>query len=424
MYKKQLSDILVFLNNFKNRKGGYVFLSIILNKVFGFLLSLYVINQLTTSEFGYIAYSYNIISFIIPFAGFGIFQSLSRYGPIQESQNKKRSLFKFVLYRGILASFVLIVAVIIFATLLPLSIPESYNYLILISFLILSLFIFEVIKIYYRVFHLNKLFAYIEISQSIILLVAGVILTYFWGGYGYILVLILNPLILGIYIIIKNKLLLNIEENTFTNQHKRFLWIYGVYTSLGGVTSKLIFSIDILTIGYLLKDSTSVGLYKVASLIPFALLFIPSGVMQTDLAKITQQYENKAFLKQYASNYIKLFLMISIGLFAFLYFTAPYLVYFFGTNYSQAATLIPVFAFGLIGAFIFRIPFGNILTGIGWAKTNTLISIITLILDVVLNYFWVKEYGIIGAAYSTSLLLWLSGILSYFTFRKYLNTLD
>ena len=97
---------------------------------------------------------------------------------------------------------------------------------------------------------------------------------------------------------------------------------------------------------------------------------------------------------------------------------------FFGPEYIEAASLIPVFGFGLVGAFLFRNPFGNIITCVGWAKTNTIISIVVLLLDIVLNIFLVEKYGIIGAAYSTAILLWLAGIVSYLAFRKYLKTLD
>ncbi|NQX98927.1 MAG: oligosaccharide flippase family protein, partial [Flavobacteriales bacterium] len=80
------SDILSFIYDLKNRIGGYVFTAIIISKLLGFLLSIFVIKTLTTSEYGLVSYAYNIISFVAPFAGFGIFQSLSRYGPLQNSQ--------------------------------------------------------------------------------------------------------------------------------------------------------------------------------------------------------------------------------------------------------------------------------------------------------------------------------------------------
>jgi len=418
-----VNGILSFLVDFKNRKGGYIFSAIILSKLLGFVLSVFVINYISTAEFGLVSYAYNIIGFIAPFTGFGIYQSLSRFGPLQSSQNKKSQLFKFIFGRGIIASVILVSIVILLSGFITQSLPDSQSYLNLISLFIISHFILETVKIYYRVYGINKLFAYLEISHSVILVILGLGLSYFWGGYGYVLALVISPLILSLYVIIKNKIFRKSEKIAYSKSYKKSLWIYGLYTSLGGLTSQLIFSIDIITIGFLIKEPTSVALYKAASLIPFSLLFIPAGVMKTDLVKITQNYRNKAFLRNYVSNYFKIFLIISIVTFIGLYFSSSFIMGLFGDDYRIAQNLIPVFGIGLIGAFLFRTPFGNIITCVGWAKTNTIISLITLGLDIVLNIFLVEKYGIIGAAYSTAILLWLAGIASYIAFLKYLKTL-
>ena len=421
---KQAKDIMAFLNDLKNRKGGYIFSAIILSKGLGFLLSIFVINTISTTEFGLVSYAYNIISFVAPFAGFGIFQSLGRYGPLQESQNKKRQLFKFVLTKGILASILLTGIVLAFSSVLTISLPDSHNYLMLISFLIISLFIFEVVKIYFRIHHINKLFAYLEISHSIVLLVLGIILTNLFGGFGYLLSIIISPLIIAIYIIIRYGMIKAIEKNDYSKDYKKSLWSYGFFTSLGGLTSQLIFSIDILTIGYLIHDPKEIAYYKAASLIPFALLFIPNGVMKTDLVKLTQNYQNKAYLKKYVKNYMKLLTLISILLAVLLSLFSEQLMSLFGAEYTQAAGLIPVFAIGIIGAFVFRGLFGNLLDAIGWAKTSATISISILAIDIILNYYLIKNYGIIGAAYSTSLLLWIAGIAAFIAFKNHLSKLD
>ena len=423
MSKHSFHNIRNFLINFRNRNGLYVFFAIITNKIFAFILSVVVMKQLTTTDFGLVAYAYNIISFVVPFAGFGIFQSLSRFGPIQPAQFAKKQLFRFVFARGLAASAILALLVVLFATIIPLSLPESYPYLALISLMVISLFTYEMVKIYYRIYHLNKIFSIIEIAQSGLLLVSGIVLTYFWGGLGYIFALVACPLVVSIFIIVRNKLLTGAPQKHYTREQKKSFWYYGLYTSLGGVSSQLIYSIDILSIGYLIKDANSIALYKAASLIPFALMFIPSGVMQTDIIKITQEYRNKVFLERYAANYIKLFGFISIFVYILLVFLAPSLMRFLGSDYGAATHLIPTFALGLMGAFVFRIPFGNIITAIGLAKRNTQISMAVVVLDVILNYFFIKKYGIIGAAYTTSLLLWVAGLLSYWVFRRYLETL-
>ena len=397
--------------------------SIIISKALSFALSIFVVKHLTTNDFGNISYSYNIISFIVPFMGFGIFQSLGRFAPIANSQLEKRRLFKFTFWRGVVASLIIVFILILLAGVITNSLPNAKEYLIYLSFLVLSLFILESVKLLYRVYNLNKLFAYIEIGHSFLLVVLGIILTYFFDGVGYVFALLISPLIVALFLTLKNKLYTKTPPTKYSKSEKLTLWKYGFFTSIGGLTSKLLFSIDILMIGYLLKDETDVALYKAATLIPFSLLFIPNGFIQTDFVKLTREYQNKTYLKKYILNYLKLFGLISIVISGLLVVFSKPLMQFFGTEYFKAHTLIPVFAIGIIGAFMFRNLFGNLLDAIGWAKTSATLSSSILILDVILNYFLVKEYGIIGAAYSTSILLWLSGILSATAILIYLKRL-
>ncbi len=411
------------IKGFFKRKGGYILSSIIISKAFSFLLSIFVVKHLTTNDFGNISYSYNIISFIIPFMGFGIFQSLSRFAPIANSQSEKRRIFKFTFWRGVIASIIITIILIALAGIITQNLPNAKHYLIYLSLLVLSLFILESVKLLYRVYNLNKLYAYIEIGHSLLLLILGVTLTYFLDGVGYVLALLISPLVIALFLTLKNKLYKKTPATKYDKAEKLIFWKYGFFTSIGGLAAKLLFSIDILMIGYLLKDETDVALYKAASLIPFSLLFIPNGFIQTDLIKLTREYQNKAFLKKYILNYLKLFGLISIVTAITLTLLAEPIMQFFGEEYHSAYPLIPVFAIGIIGAFVFRNLFGNLLDAFGWAKISAILSISILLLDVVLNYFLVKEHGIIGAAYSTSILLWSSGILSAIAILVYLKRL-
>ena len=126
----------------------------------------------------------------------------------------------------------------------------------------------------------------------------------------------------------------------------------------------------------------------------------------------------------YIKNYIKVFTIISLLIFGILWLLAEPIMFYFGASYKDYYALIPVLALGIIGAFVFRNLFGNLLDAIGWAKTSATISLSILVLDTIMNYFLVKQYGIMGAAYSTSILLWLSGIVAALAIVNYLKKLD
>ena len=81
-----------------------------------------------------------------------------------------------------------------------------------------------------------------------------------------------------------------------------------------------------------------------------------------------------------------------------------------------------IFSIGVVGALLFRIPLGNILSAIGWPKINALFSVIVLLINLGAGYYCVIHYGILGAAYTTVALMWFSGILSLFAVLKFLKT--
>jgi len=104
------------------------------------------------------------------------------------------------------------------------------------------------------------------------------------------------------------------------------------------------------------------------------------------------------------------------------YFFSDDILKIFGKEYTHDNNLMFIFSIGVVGALLFRIPLGNILSAIGWPKINALFSVIVLIINLIAGYYCVIEYGILGAAYTTVFLMWFSGILSLFALIKYLKT--
>jgi O-antigen/teichoic acid export membrane protein len=76
---------------------------------------------------------------------------------------------------------------------------------------------------------------------------------------------------------------------------------------------------------------------------------------------------------------------------------------------------------GVIGVLLFRGLFGNLLASIGKSHVNFWIAIGTLAVNAVLNLFLIPKYGITGAAITSAIVMWTSGILSYGLFNYYFN---
>ena len=415
-------NLKLFIQEFLKRKGAYVFLAVVIAKILSFVLSVIIIRILPKNDYGNLMYAYTIISFTMPFMGMGVFQGFIKYAPIQKFLYQRKSLFQYSIIKGSIASSILVILIILFSRLATKNLPEAHQYLIGFSFLILSLFIFEAVKNYLRIFFLNKAYAKLEIIHAVFTFVLGIVFSYFIGALGFIIALVSTPLFLSIWLLSKKQILR--KKTTLLSINKKQFWIYGLYTSLGGLVSQLIFSVDVLSIGNMLNNSESLAQYKAISLIPFSLLFLPTSMLKTDFVKLVQEAKNRLYLINYFKNFALIFSTISIILLLLTYFWGnSFISLFFGASYLDQSNLLFIFMIGISGAFIFRVPFGNLMAAIGWTKINTLISIATLITDVILNYFWIQKWGIIGAAYATSLLLWLSGFATFIVFLVYLSKL-
>ena len=144
--------------------------------------------------------------------------------------------------------------------------------------------------------------------------------------------------------------------------------------------------------------------------------------MTTDFVQLSRASEyNPSYLKTYYLNYLKLFSGISLALVVFFYFGSSTILKIFGKDYYEYPELMFIFSIGIAGGLLFRVPMGNMLSAIGWPKVNAILSVIILLINLVANYWMVTNYGTIGAAITTSALMWLSGFLSLGAFLYFLK---
>ena len=68
------------LVSFYRRDGLFVIAAAMLNKLFRFLVQIYVIRAIAPEEWGNFSYAIAVVNFILPFAGLGLNHSLLRFG--------------------------------------------------------------------------------------------------------------------------------------------------------------------------------------------------------------------------------------------------------------------------------------------------------------------------------------------------------
>ena len=408
-----------YIQNFLSRHGGQILSTSVIAKILSFFSSWVALQLIPNKELGIVLFAYNIILFITPIGGFGLHQSLLRYGSLLKTSNEKNSLFRYAFFKGIWTTLSLIAITIITSFFIDFQFENTQYYLSFLSIILIPMYIFELIKIQFRLQHKNKIFASTDIVFTSILTISILVLSYFYQEKGYALALVLTPT-LSVFIYY-NKI-----KSSFKNYKKpiiinRKFWSYGVFASLSNVVTQLLFVIDILLIGDLLNDSEMVTNYKYISLIPLSLLFLPRAFMNADFVAFTAKISSKHYIIKYIKSYMLLFSIISLTICLFFYSFATFILNLFDPEFIKFENAFLILIFGICGILIFRGLFGNLLSSIGKAQVNFYITSIALAINIISNYFLIPKYGITGAAITSASLMWITGIASTIVFWKLYN---
>ena len=403
------------MDGFISRSGNAIFISTVLSRILSFIVSMIALRLLDNKELGVILFAYSIIQFMIPIGGFGLHQSLLRYGALLASTREKEKLFSYVLKHGIIGSLILIIIVLLIGWFISFQFDKTFYYLCILSTAILSNFIFELVKTQFRLQHKNNLFAKAEFFQNFLLVVLIFSLTNYLGGLGYVIALISAPFITAILFVRKLQITFYLNTNlSITNVD---FWKYGFFGGLSNVVTQLLFIIDLILIGELMTDPLMVTNYKYISIIPFSLLFLPRVFMAADFVSLTEKIGQKVYIRNYIKSYQLFFSLLSLLIFSISCFFSKSILLLFGKEYVNYSDSFVILIFGITGIFIFRGIYGNLLSSIGKMSVNYYIVSIAILINILSNFYLITIYGIKGAAITSSILMWLTGIASWVCFN-------
>ncbi|WP_302849549.1 polysaccharide biosynthesis C-terminal domain-containing protein [Polaribacter sp. KT 15] len=402
--------------NFLKRSGSYVFLATIFAKILSLAASWVALQFIDNQDLGVLLFSYNVILFILPISGLGLHQSLLRFSALNNNTEDKNHIFLYVLKYGLISCLVLISIIIITSFFISYQFEKAQFFIIILSFLLIPAFLFEIIKTQLRLNHDNKSYAYSEFLYSLIFLILITVLTFYYQENGYVISLLLAPVLASLFFIKKIKI--KATKIKIVSELNFQFWRYGFFASLSNVVTQLLFAIDILLIGYLINDAEMVTNYRYVSIIPFSLLFLPRVFINTDFVAFTEKILDKNYIRTYIKSYIQLFTILSFLLIMFSYFFGSFLLSLLDESFIKYQTTFFILMLGISGIFILRGLFGNLLSSIGKAHINYYIASIALVINIISNYYLIPKYGIKGAAITSAILMWLTGLFSFICFKK------
>ncbi|WP_036692034.1 flippase [Pedobacter glucosidilyticus] len=221
------------------------------------------------------------------------------------------------------------------------------------------------------------------------------------------------------YSLVKQYLYLSFQ--IFRN-HLKSIFNYGKYafgTSLSAILSN---TVDQMMLGSMINPAAA-AVYNIAVRI-LNLIEIPTGAVATIVFPQSSkrvETEGLVAVKYLYEKSVGTVLAILLPPLILIYcFTDLVIFLLAGEQYADSANLLRITL--LIAIFMpFGRQFGVILDSIGKTKTTFYTVVVTTTLNLSLNYFLIKEIGVIGAAYATLIAMFLSFIWAQVLLRKILK---
>lgn len=214
----------------------------------------------------------------------------------------------------------------------------------------------------------------------------------------------------------KHKLLKGNIDNQYLKSLIKSAWPLAISSGFTFLYNR----IDILMIEWLMSD-IGVGLYAAGIKISEATAFVPITLIGAFFPYIMGR-ENKSIMKEYMQILISIVFLIGvITAIPISLFAEEIVSVIYGNNYSGAAPVLSISIWAMVASHI------------AVASTHWLIiedlqiyrlyrGVMSLIVNVILNYFLIPKFGIIGAAYATIASQCIAAYFGYIFSKKTFGT--
>lgn len=415
---------------------------IFISKFIGFLL-VFIFNLFFARLFGAeLLGKYSLINttinIIVIFSLFGFNNGLtkyiSRYNKLNE-YNKMINIIKTAIGYVLITSLIISIVFFFSRNLLA---NEIYNnsdlsYPLGLSTILIVLYTLQRFlggiyrgfkKIKYYIFGSEVL---LRMSHIIVLII---IYYFFKPDIIYILTgLIISHILLIVYILVSlKKLDLNIflelinnkKEKLLPNEKKDFLK-YSITVIFISFTGIILGRIDRVMLG-ILMNSKFVGVYEISSRISSIVVFLLTATSMIFSPIISELYSSNKIniLESIYSTITKWIIILTLPLVVNVIIFSKEILMFFGEDYLIGSSTLIVL---IIGQF-FNLAVGScgyILNMSGYERLELINNIVIGILNIIFNFIFIREFGLIGAAIATSFAIAINNIVKIIELKYLLN---
>jgi len=401
-------------NNSVLNNISFTFGASIISLLISIPIGIIIARTLGPSGKGLLAVIAMVGSVVITLGNLGI-GSFNTYA-ISNKSVKKEDIIGNSFWLGLIIGTICFLIILILAFNFPIffrNIPRSY-----LLFYLLSLPFFFWSNFFYAILggeqKFRKLNIFIIITQTInligvILLLLVFKLDVFYVLIWYVLVNIISALLPMGFIFLLDGFHFN-----FNLQVLKKALNYGFKICLAGIFALLILRIDLYMVNFF-KGMAEAGFYSLASTFGNVFFILPSSIIAVIFPKINAE---KRLKKESIAKYsrISLFLVFLMAIGALL-FIGPVIGLLFGEEFLASVQPIILLLPGLI-AWSVATVLGGYFFSVGYPLKLTISWFFVAVLNIVLNFIYIPQYGMAAAALSSTVSYILALGFHYYFFNK------
>ncbi|MDE6624935.1 MAG: oligosaccharide flippase family protein [Lachnospiraceae bacterium] len=404
---------------------GHIFGANTINQIIAFASSFILIRILSKSENGVYSYAFNIYSFFALMNGFGIESAcLQRCSETAKNSEKADSYLKFGMLFGSKINIFLGCLIAISGLCFSFPLEGVGRMLFLFALMPFVTTVFNCIQTYFRYNLLNVEYSKCSVVNTVLILCGSVAGAYLFKATGLILfreLAMAVSIVIGIYVY-KFPVMRIFKAVKISLAEKKDMLRLAVISMVNVATGQLLYLIDVFLIGIIISDEIIVASYKTATIIPNALLFIPSALVVYIYPYFAQNQENKTWVKEKFFMVLKYFAPLNALVSIVLIIFAPLIIRIvFGSQYLDAVPVFRILSISYFFSATFRKVIGNLLVTQRKLNVNFWVGILEGLLNIISNWILIHLFGAIGAAITTLIISIVSSAVLMCYFVKYLN---
>jgi len=407
----------------------------VITKFFGFFYVVLLARFFSADEIGIFYFVYGVISMISLFTDFGLLQSLARYVPYLEGKGRRDllySLLKMVALIGGLASMVFSLVIFFSADSIAsfLGRPETTASFRILAFVIFFNEMTGITGGYLVGRKKMKESQVISALQTPVKLILTLVIAFYFLGFsnlsistGFLLSYIPIIIVCGYYMLrdIKSWKIKEAEQKEVIGLLKEVV-VFGIIMMTITTLDVIAIASDRVMIGILggSKALESVGIYSIVTtfaglfLLPFnavLMIFFPIVSELFGKGKIEEMRKTTAVGMKWSILIAAPFFILLVS------FPGFFLRAFYGEEYASGATVLILYTIALFVFSLSLLPLKTI-GAMRRIDVELKIGAACALVNIILNYFLILQYGMNGAAFATMLSFVLMGALTFWYSKR------